>query len=52
MGKLLALLGMTIGGWMGWAVGARFGLFAAFILGVVGTAAGLYLGRRVSNDYF
>lgn len=52
MGKLLAILGMTVGGWIGWAVGARFGLFAAFVLGVVGTGAGLYVGRRVANDYF
>ena len=52
MGKLLAFLGMTIGGWIGWTVGARFGLFVAFILGVVGTGIGLYLGRRVANDRF
>ena len=52
MSKLLAFLGMTIGGWMGWALGARFGFFAAFMLGIVGTGVGLYAGRRIANDYF
>lgn len=52
MGKLLAFLGMTVGGWVGWALGQRFGLFAAFILGIVGTGVGLYAGRRIASDYF
>lgn len=52
MSKLLAFLGMTIGGWLGWAVGARFGFFAAFILAIVGTGVGLYAGRRIASDYF
>jgi uncharacterized membrane protein YeaQ/YmgE (transglycosylase-associated protein family) len=52
MNKLLALFGMTVGGWIGWAIGAPMGLFAAFILGIVGTGAGLYLGRRIASDYF
>lgn len=52
MGRLLAFLGMAIGGWVGWTVGARFGFFAAFILGIVGTGIGLYAGRRVACDFF
>lgn len=52
MGRLLATLGMTAGGWIGWTVGARFGFFAAFLLGIVGTGVGLYAGRRVASDYF
>jgi hypothetical protein len=52
MGKLLAFLGMTIGGWIGWAAGARFGFFAAFLLGIIGTGVGLYAGRRIANDHF
>ena len=52
MGKLLAFLGMTVGGWIGWMVGAPMGLFAAFILGIVGTGAGLYAVRRIASDYF
>jgi uncharacterized membrane protein YeaQ/YmgE (transglycosylase-associated protein family) len=52
MEKLLVFLGLSVGGWAGWAVGARFGFFAAFLLCIVGTALGLYLGRRIARDYF
>jgi hypothetical protein len=50
--KLLAVIGITVGGWIGWAAGARFSFFAAFILGVIGTALGLYAARRIANDHF
>lgn len=52
MSKLLAFFGMTVGGWIGWAVGVRFGLFAAFLLSIVGTGVGLYYGRKLANEYF
>ena len=52
MGRLLAILGMTVGGWIGWTLGDRFGLFTAFILGIIGTGIGLYAGRRIANDHF
>jgi hypothetical protein len=52
MEKLLVFLGLAVGGWIGWMVGARFGFFAAFVLCVVGTALGLYVGRRIACDHF
>lgn len=52
MEKLLVFLGLSVGGWLGWTLGAPFGLFAALFLGVVGTALGLYAGRRIARDYF
>jgi hypothetical protein len=52
MEKLLVFLGLSVGGWIGWAVGAPFGMFAAFMLSIVGTGLGLYLGRRIARDYF
>ena len=52
MSKLLAWIGTAAGSWIGWAVGARFSFFAAFLLGIVGLALGLYLGRRIANDHF
>jgi hypothetical protein len=45
MDRLLGGLGATVGGALGWWAGARAGLFAAFLLGMIGTGAGLYLGR-------
>lgn len=52
MEKLIVFILTTIGGSLGWAVGARVGLFTAFILSIVGTGFGLYFGRRLMRDYF
>ena len=52
MEKLLTFIGMTIGGYAGWAVGETMSFFAAFVLGIVGTALGLYLARRFLRDHF
>jgi hypothetical protein len=47
--KLLAWLGATVLGAVGWWAGARAGMFTAFVLSMVGTGAGLYLGRRLAD---
>lgn len=52
MEKMLVFFGLSVGGWIGWAVGAPFGVLAAFVLCVVGTALGLSVGRRIARDYF
>jgi len=39
-------LGASIGGVVGWWLGAFGGTMAAFFLSVVGTAVGVYLARR------
>ena len=52
MSKLLGFLGLTIGGWLGWAAGAPFSLTAALFLSVFGTGLGLYVARRISYEYF
>jgi hypothetical protein len=44
MTKLINLIGMTAGGWLGWALGSPVSLLAAFLLSMVGTGAGLYAG--------
>jgi hypothetical protein len=46
MKRLMDLIGMAAGGWLGWYIGAVFGVFTAFILSVIGTGAGLYATRR------
>jgi hypothetical protein len=51
MQKILILIGMTIVGWVGWWLGAKIGLTAAFLLSCVGSIAGVYLGWRVHRDY-
>ena len=52
MSKLLWLLGATIGGAIGWWLGALVGTMTAVILSAVGTGAGIYLARRVEAEYF
>ncbi len=47
MKGLLNFLGMTIGGWLGWVLGARVSLFTAFVVGMVGTGLGLYAAQRI-----
>jgi hypothetical protein len=51
MRRLYGLIGATVGGWLGWAAGAWISIFVAFILSVVGTGVGLYLGYRLAARY-
>jgi hypothetical protein len=48
MSTLLAWVGATIVGALGWWAGARQGMFTAFVLSTVGTGVGVYLGRRLA----
>jgi hypothetical protein len=52
MNKMLGFIGMTIGGYAGWAVGERISFAAALLLGIVGTGLGLYLARKIFSDHF
>jgi hypothetical protein len=52
MGKLLTFIGMTAGGWIGWALGEKAGMMTASMLSAVGTGVGLYVGARIARDYF
>lgn len=51
MKKLLGFIGMTIGGWAGWALGAAFGTMTAFLVSMVGTGLGAYVAIRVGDSY-
>ncbi|MBK8006950.1 MAG: hypothetical protein IPK12_24630 [Gemmatimonadetes bacterium] len=51
MGKLLGFVGATIGGYAGWALGARVGTMTAFMVSMVGTGAGIYYGRKLGREY-
>jgi hypothetical protein len=48
LSTLLAWVGATIVGALGWWAGAPLGMFTAFVLSTVGTGVGLYLGRRLA----
>ena len=47
LSKWLGWAGATLGGLFGGWLGSTISVFAGFLLGMVGTAAGLYWGRRV-----
>jgi uncharacterized protein YcfJ len=51
MSKLLAIIGAMIGGWLGWWIGGLVGVMSAFMLSVVGTAGGVYVGRRIASEF-
>ncbi len=46
MNKLLNVIGMTVGSYAGWAIGAPYSFFAAFVMSMVGTGVGLWAGIR------
>jgi len=48
---MIDFLGMTVGGWIGWAIGDALSLFVGVLLSIVGTGVGLYLSRRWLGDY-
>ena len=46
MKRLFNFVGMTIGGWLGWQVGAMVSFFTAFVVGMIGTGLGLYAAQQ------
>lgn len=51
MRGMLALVGMSLGGWIGWELGSLVSLFTGFIVAVFGTAIGLYGARRFAAEH-
>jgi len=51
MQRMLGFIGMTVGGWVGWALGQPLSLYMAFLLSLIGSAAGLYYTRRWARDF-
>lgn len=47
MNKIILMTGMSAGGWAGWWLGSPVGFMAAFVLSVLGTAAGIVVARRL-----
>jgi hypothetical protein len=46
---MLNFIGMTVGGWIGWYLGALVSIFTAFVVSMVGTGLGLYAAQRVTK---
>ncbi len=52
MRKVLTFVGSIVGGSVGWWLGDRVGFFSAFVVSMLGTAAGIYYGIKVFNHYY
>jgi membrane protein YqaA with SNARE-associated domain len=48
---LIATIGGSLGGALGWWLGKLEGVMTAFFLSILGTAAGVYLVRRLMEEY-
>jgi hypothetical protein len=49
--RFFAVTLASVGGCLGWWLGAKIGLFGAVIFGSLGAGLGLYMGRRLQHDY-
>jgi hypothetical protein len=48
---LVWFLGATVGGAIGWWIGARFGVMTGYVLSTVGTGIGVYYSGRLAAEY-
>lgn len=46
MDRLMGLIGATVGGWVGYAIGAPMNVFLGLALSVIGTGLGMYYAVR------
>jgi uncharacterized membrane protein YbhN (UPF0104 family) len=51
MTRIATAIGATVGGAVGWWLGARVGIVTAFFVSVLGTAVGVYVVRRFVTEY-
>jgi hypothetical protein len=51
MKKLLIIIWISVGGWIGWWIGEKIGFMTAYLLSVVGSAAGLYFGKKIMTNF-
>ena len=50
--KILSFVGGMVGSYAGWWLGSQFGeIMTSFMVSIVGTAAGIYIGRRIAKNY-
>ena len=52
MNKLCIFVGLTIGSYLGWWVGAQWSMMMAFIVSSIGSLAGVYAGWKINRNFF
>jgi len=48
MTKVIVMITSTVGSGVGWWLGDSYGIMTAFMLSIVGLAAGVYYGKRLA----
>ncbi len=51
MKGFLTYFGMSVGGWIGWALGAQVSIFTAYMVSMVGTGLGLFYTQRAVKRF-
>lgn len=51
MKGFLNMMGMSVGGWIGWFLGAQISIFTAFIVSMVGTGVALFYTQRAVKRF-
>ena len=51
MKGIIGYVGMSIGGAIGWWLGALHGMTLAILLSAIGSGVGLYYTRKLAEDY-
>jgi hypothetical protein len=49
--KIVLIFSITLFGWIGWWLGASYGIMTAYFAGLAGSLVGVYIGCRVNRDY-
>ena len=49
--KMCVFIATTIGGSLGWAAGEHWGIMGSFMISMVGTGVGMYVGFKVAEKY-
>lgn len=51
MERVLHFLALSLGGWLGWALGSMAGLLPAMALSAVGSGVGLWMAIRLGHEW-
>lgn len=52
MNKLGIFVGMSIGSYLGWWIGAHWGMITAFVVSSIFSFLGVYAGWRINREFF
>lgn len=51
MKKIILFISIILFSWIGWLLGARFGIMTGYWASFVGSLAGVYVGCKINSNY-